>query len=72
MTQVFTAKVIGGVIVAADVVLPEGAEVTVSIVDPVEVGVTSEQEMILRESIAQADRGERIASADVLRELRRR
>ena len=72
MTQIFTAKVQNGVIVTHGVDLPEGAEVTVFLTDDAEVTVTPEQEAMLRASIAQADRGERIPASEVLAEMRRR
>jgi hypothetical protein len=71
--KVFTALVKGGAIVPDEgVELPEGSRVTV-IADeraaPVE--LTAEQEAELAESIAEADRGDVISAAEVLRRLSR-
>lgn len=59
---VFSAKVKGGVIVADDITLPEGATVTVVVDDgPADDAVdevTPEQVAELEEAIAEADRGE--------------
>lgn len=71
--QVFTALVKGGAIVPDEGVdLPEGSRVTV-IADAREgpVELTPEQEAELAESIAEADRGDVISAADVLRRLSR-
>lgn len=71
--QVFTALVKDGAIVPDEgVALPEGARVTV-IADEREapVALTAEQERELDESIAEADRGEVISAADLIRKLSR-
>lgn len=56
----FSAKVKGGVIVAEDVDLPEGATVTVVVDDPEDdyAELTAEEEAELEAAIAEADRGE--------------
>lgn len=69
--QVFTALVKDGAIVPDEgVALPEGSRVTV-IADecdtPLE--LTPEQEAELSESIAEADRGDVISAAELLRRL---
>jgi hypothetical protein len=59
----FSAKVQGGVIVAQDVALPEGATVIVVLEDDTandNVEATAEQLVELDEAIAEADRGEGI------------
>jgi hypothetical protein len=71
--QVFTAPVKGGAIVPDEgIELPEGSRVTV-IADEREapVELTPEQEAELAESIAEADRGDVISAAEVLRRLSR-
>ncbi len=71
--QVFTALVKGGAIVPDEAIeLPEGSRVTV-IADEREapVELTAEQEAELAESIAEADRGDVISAAEVLRRLSR-
>ncbi len=71
--QVFAARVRGGAIVPEDgVTLPEGTTVTV-IADGEADGfeTTPEEERELLESIAEADRGDVISAAEVLRRLRR-
>ncbi len=69
--QVFTARVKRGAIVPDDgVELPEGSRVTVIAEDaeaPFE--LTAAQEAELAESIAEADRGEVISAAELLRRL---
>ncbi len=69
--QVFTALVKGGAIVPDEGVdLPEGSRVTVIADDreaPFE--LTAAQEAELAESIAEADRGEVISAAELLRRL---
>ena len=69
--QVFTAWVKGGAIVPDEGVdLPEGSRVTV-IADDREASfeLTAAQEAELAESIAEADRGEVISAAELLRRL---
>jgi predicted transcriptional regulator len=71
--QVFTALVKGGAIVPDKAIeLPEGSRVTV-IADAREapVELTAEQEAELAESLAEADRGDVISAAEVLRRLSR-
>jgi hypothetical protein len=69
--QVFTASVRGGAIVPdGGVTLPEGSRVTV-IADDREatLELTEAQEAELAESVAEADRGEVISAAELLRRL---
>jgi len=71
--EVFTGRVKGGVIVLDEgVELPEGSRVTV-IADQLEVPLelTPEQEAELAESIVEADRGDVISAAELLRRLAR-
>ena len=71
----FSAKVKGGVIVADDVDLPEGATVTIVLDDDPandDGDVTPEQLAELDEAIAQADRGEGTPWETVRAELRKR
>ena len=71
--QVFTARVQGGAIVPDEgVELPEGSRVTV-IAGETETGfeLTEAEEAELAESIAEADRGEVITAAELLRRLTR-
>lgn len=71
--QVFTALVKDGAIVPDEgVALPEGSRVTV-IADEREapLELTSAQETELSESIAEADRGDVISAAELLRRLSR-
>jgi len=71
--QVFTARVKGGAIVPDEgVELPEGSRVTV-IADEREVPfeLSPQQEAELAESIAEADRGDVISAAELLRRLSR-
>jgi hypothetical protein len=70
--QIATGKVVDGrVVIDGD--LPEGAEVTLLALDGEETfEVDAELEAVLLESIAQAERGETIAAADLLREMRSR
>jgi hypothetical protein len=71
--QVFTALVKGGAIVPDEgVALPEGSRMTV-IADEREalVELTAKQEADLAESIAEADRGDVVSAAEVLRRLSR-
>jgi hypothetical protein len=71
--QVFTARVQGGEIVPDDgVQLPEGTRVTVIAGQadaPFE--LTAAQEAELADSIAEADRGDVISAAELLRRLSR-
>jgi hypothetical protein len=69
--QVFTARVQGGAIVPDEgVQLAEGSRVTV-IADQAEAPfeLTAAEEAELAESIAEADRGEVISAAELLRRL---
>ena len=71
--QVFTALVKDGAIVPDEgVALPEGSRVTV-IADERETSLelTPEQEAELAESIADADRGDVLSAAELLRRLSR-
>jgi hypothetical protein len=52
--------------------LPEGTELELVAAEPEEWDLTPEQMAELRESIAQATRGELVPAEDVLRELRSR
>jgi hypothetical protein len=69
--QVFTALVKGGAIVPDEgVSLPEGSRVTVIAEDREgSLELTEAQEAELTESIAEADRGEVITAAELLRRL---
>jgi hypothetical protein len=72
MSTMFSAKVQGGVIVAQDVELPEGAVVTVVLDEDTandNVEATPEQLAELDEAIAEADRGEGIPWEAVRAEL---
>ena len=73
MSTLFSAKVKGGVIVAEDVDLPEGATVTVVLDEDTANdnadGVTPEQLAELDEAIAEAERGEGIPWETVRAEL---
>lgn len=73
MSTLFSAKVKGGVIVAEDVDLPEGATVTVMLDEDTANdnadGVTPEQLAELDEAIAEADRGEGIPWETIRAEL---
>ena len=71
--QVFTARVQGGAIVPEDgVELAEGTRVTVIAGDAQAVfELTAAQEAELAESIAEADRGDVISAAELLRRLSR-
>lgn len=73
MTSVFSAKVKGGVIVADDVELPEGATVTVVIDEPADdyAELTATEEAELEAAIAAADRGEGVPWETVRDQLRR-
>jgi hypothetical protein len=71
--QVFSARVRGGAIIPEDgVSLPEGTQVTV-IAGEAEatVELSAAQEAELSESIAEADRGDVITAAELLRRLSR-
>ncbi len=69
--QVFTALVKGGTIVPDEGVrLPEGSRVTVIADDRQDaLELTEAQEAELAESIAEADRGEVITAAELLRRI---
>ena len=71
--QVFTARVQGGAIVPEDgVELAEGTRVTVIAGDAeARFELTAAQEAELAESIAEADRGDVISAAELLRRLSR-
>ena len=74
--SVFSAKVKGGVIVADDVELPEGATVTVTVDDGDTskdhyAELTAEEAAELEAAIAAADRGEGVPWETVRDELRR-
>jgi predicted DNA-binding antitoxin AbrB/MazE fold protein len=70
----FSAKVKGGVIVAEDVDLPEGATVTVVVNGPEDdyAELTAEEAAELEAAIAEADRGEGVPWELVRDELCRR
>jgi transcriptional regulator of nitric oxide reductase len=68
--KVFSAKVVNGQIDVGDVELLDGATVTVMADDDTSVELTDEQRTLLRESLAQADRGETLDAAHVLKSLR--
>ena len=70
--QLTTGTVVGGKIVVEGDPLPEGAVVTIlarETEETFEVPVELEAELL--ESIAQADRGETISAAELLKRLRR-
>jgi hypothetical protein len=69
----FSANVQGGVIVAEDVDLPEGATVTVVADDPEDdyAELTAEEAAELETAIAEADRGEGVPWELVRDQLRR-
>lgn len=71
--QVFSAKVRGGAIVPEDgVTLPEGTTVTVIAGEwDARVELSPEEEAELADSIAEADRGEVVSAAELLRRLSR-
>ena len=71
--QVFTALVKDGAIVPDEgVALPEGSRVTVIADEPeTSLELTPEQEAELAESIAEADRGDVLSAAELLRRLSR-
>jgi uncharacterized lipoprotein YbaY len=73
VSTVFSAKVKGGVIVAEDIDLPEGATVTVVLDEDTANDnaddVTSEELAELDEAIAEADRGEGVPWETVRAEL---
>lgn len=76
VTSVFSAKVKGGVIVADDVELLEGATVTVTVDDDDAskddyAELTAEEAAELEAAIAAADRGEGVPWETVRDELRR-
>lgn len=76
VTSVFSAKVKGGVIVADDVELPEGATVTVTVDEHDDLKddyaeLTAEETAELEAAIAAADRGEGVPWETVRDELRR-
>ena len=70
--EVMTAKVVEGRLDLPDDALPEGAIVTLLVHgdDDEEFVLTEEQEAVLAESIAQADRGELRDAREFLRELK--
>ena len=70
----FSAKVKGGVLVAEDVDLPEGATVTVVVDNPDDdyAELTAEEEAELEAAIAEADRDEGVPWEIVRVQLRRK
>jgi hypothetical protein len=62
-------KVVGGRIVVEGESLAEGSVVTVIVSDEDTFTLTEEEEAVLLESIAQADRGELLDAADVLKRI---
>ena len=67
-----TGRVVAGKIVVDGVELPEGSTVTVVMPEPEEeVQLTPEEEAELRESIAEADRGETISAEELFARLDR-
>lgn len=68
--KVFSAKVVNGRLDVGDAELPDGTTVTVIAEDDAVVEMTDEQRALLRTSITQADRGETIEAAEVLKPLR--
>ena len=73
MSRVYSARVVGGVVVADGVTLPDGAAVTIAVNDEREVDVElSPAELAeLDDAIADADRAESVSSAVVLAQLDR-
>ncbi len=67
--RITKGKVVNGNIVVEGEPLDEGAVVTVLVSDEDVFTLSAEEEAILLESIAQADRGELIDARDVLRWL---
>ena len=70
--QIATGNVVGGKVIVEGEPLPEGAVVTILAREADETfEVPPELERELLESIAQADRGETISAAEMLKRLRR-
>jgi hypothetical protein len=67
--RITKGKVVNGNIVVEGEPLDEGAVVTVLVSDEHVFALSAEEEAILLESIAQADRGELIDARDVLKRL---
>lgn len=71
MSRVYSARVLGGVVVPDDVTLPDGTAVTIAVNDEreIEVELTPAELAALDEAIADADRSESVSSTVVLAEL---
>lgn len=67
--KVFSAKVVNGRLEVGDAQVPDGMTVTVIADDDTEVEFTPEQRALLRESLAQADRGETVDAFELLKTL---
>ena len=72
--SVYSGKVVNGLVLVKGALLPEGANVTILVPDDEDEPFYLDAEMQeeLERSIAQADRGELIPAAQVLKELRER
>jgi hypothetical protein len=68
--KMLTARVVGGRLDLPADELPEGATVTVLVPDDEPIALTAEQREQLKDSIAQANRGETINAREFLRSLR--
>jgi len=73
MSRIYSARVVGGVVVIDDVTLPDGAAVTIAVNDEHdgEVELPADELVQLDDAIAEADRSESVSSAVVLGELDR-
>ena len=67
--RITTGKVVGGRIVVEGEPLDEGSVVTVLVSDENTFTLTAEEETVLLESIAQADRGELFDAEDILKRI---
>jgi hypothetical protein len=67
--RVTKGKVVNGNIVVEGESLPEGSSVTVLVTDEDGFTLTEEEENLLLEAMAEADRGEFISAEDVLKRI---
>lgn len=67
--RITKGKVVNGHIVVEGEFLDEGSAVTVLVADEPAFTLTAREEAVLLESIAQANRGELLDAADVLKQL---
>lgn len=67
--RITKGKVINGHIEIEDEALEEGSSVTVLVVDESTFTLTDQEEAVLLDSIAEANRGELLDAKDVLRRL---